>query len=294
MTTSLKPVAYTSAYTVLDASDYNKCLSQIGNQVELIGHIEEVRHDTSRYGKPYVFVNFGDWRGNIVKLSIWSESLPKFNAAISQLAPGQWVSVIGMIEPPYQNLKYRYSHLSINLTQPSQLRFITSSEASHRLGKSSNGQVGAQRVGNQAILEGLRGTTRPPMGARTARQPSPATTPTTPNQAILTAMKQKAGPAQPAGSQFPQLTFSNGRQTPAGQTSKCFVATAVYGDPWHPDVKCLREFRDCWLSRSAVGRSAIRCYEHFGPHLARVVERNFILRDGTRKVISTFVRFLRR
>jgi hypothetical protein len=260
MTTAPKPVAYSSAYTVLDASDYVSCLRQVGNQVELIGCIVEVKHDTSRYGKPFVFVNFGDWRGKNVKLSIWSESLPKFSSAIAQLAPGNWVSVIGMIEPPYQsrNPRFSYSHLSISLTQPSQLRFITGSEATYRLGQRANGRAEAQRGGNQAILDSLRGTTPRPIRISPHTAPVIPPTPSSGNQAILNAMKGASAPTSPGtGSRSSQPPSMSSRQAPAGQSSKCFVATAVYGDPSHPDVVSLREFRDRCLSQYTGGRVAI-------------------------------------
>jgi len=287
------PVAYASAYSVLDASDYNGCLLQVGNQVELIGRIIEVKHDTSKFGKPYIFVNFGNWKGSIVKLSIWSESLPKFNSAIAQLKPGQWVAAIGMIEPPYVSRRYGYSHLSINMTQASQLRFISSTEANYRLRKSGNGQVRDQRGGNQAILEGLRGTTHRPPRIPPGAAPVPPPVRASGNRAILDAMRGASAPgAPPAGSRMSHPSLTSSRQTPAGPSSKCFVATAVYGNACHPDVVSLREFRDRCLSQHAGGRVAIRLYERAGPHLARLVECSLILREGMRKALSLFVRLL--
>lgn len=59
------------------------------------------------------------------------------------------------------------------------------------------------------------------------------------------------------------------------QTACCFVATAVYGDPWHPDVAVIRSWRDRHLASGAPGRFGMRvlaaAYQWFGPRLARRV-----------------------
>src|SRR5260221_2981232 len=55
------------------------------------------------------------------------------------------------------------------------------------------------------------------------------------------------------------------------QTKKvlCFVATAVYGTRYHPNVIILQTFRDRHLATSSIGRSFIRVYYRIGPILAR-------------------------
>jgi hypothetical protein len=64
--------------------------------------------------------------------------------------------------------------------------------------------------------------------------------------------------------------------------SGCFVASAVYGDPDHPDVDALRLWRDRHLRPGARGRSLVRvivaAYEHLGPFAARATERHPALR----------------
>jgi hypothetical protein len=50
--------------------------------------------------------------------------------------------------------------------------------------------------------------------------------------------------------------------------AKCFVATAVFGDPAAPEVVRLCRFRDEILQRFALGRLAVRWYWQLGPRLA--------------------------
>lgn len=56
-----------------------------------------------------------------------------------------------------------------------------------------------------------------------------------------------------------------------GPDRTCFIATAAYADPEHPDVKFLREFRDNWLIRRTWGRLFVQFYWFVGPTFARFV-----------------------
>jgi hypothetical protein len=80
-------------------------------------------------------------------------------------------------------------------------------------------------------------------------------------------------------------------ETKSGAT--CFVASAAYDDPNHPDVVFLRRFRDTVLSRHATGRTFIRIYWILGPVLAKPVSRFPFLRHVSRQVISSIIRLLK-
>ncbi|WP_296762323.1 calcium-binding protein [Sediminimonas sp.] len=79
----------------------------------------------------------------------------------------------------------------------------------------------------------------------------------------------------------------------AGQGS-CFVATAAYRDPWHPDVVFLRAFRDQWLVHRAWGRAFVTFYWWVGPKMAAPVRRSAWLAFGFRVLISGIVRTLQK
>jgi hypothetical protein len=69
----------------------------------------------------------------------------------------------------------------------------------------------------------------------------------------------------------------------------CFVATAAYGEPNHPDVILLRRFRDEMLHRSETGRRFISWYWRTGPKLARMIIRSPILCRVARSVLKPIV-----
>lgn len=79
-------------------------------------------------------------------------------------------------------------------------------------------------------------------------------------------------------------------QSPSG--GGCFVATAAYGDAYHPDVAALRRFRALRLRQSLLGRSFIRLYWVVGPVLARCVRPDRISGKMARRLLSPLSRWL--
>jgi len=84
------------------------------------------------------------------------------------------------------------------------------------------------------------------------------------------------------------------KQDLEGAHGTCFVATAAYRDPWHPDVVFLRAFRDQWLVNRAWGRLFIAFYWRVGPVMAGPVRRNARLARAFKAVIAGIVCVLRK
>lgn len=57
-------------------------------------------------------------------------------------------------------------------------------------------------------------------------------------------------------------------------TTKCFIATAVYGDPLHPSVIALRRFRNEALLTNLPGRLLVKAYYRFSPPVADFTKRH--------------------
>ncbi|EMP2575803.1 serine/threonine protein kinase [Serratia marcescens] len=191
----VKP-GYIGAYTVLSALEYSACLKRVGDKVEVIGKIIDVKLNKTRNGKPYIFVNFGDWRGNIFKISIWSEGISALPSKPDASWIGKWISVIGLMEPPYVSGKYKYSHISITVTAIGQMTVLSETDARWRLaGPSDSRQTLTSTSSNQEALERIKGksTTSTPMPV--------STNATTANQAILNKLRASTQTVAPASAQ---------------------------------------------------------------------------------------------
>lgn len=57
-------------------------------------------------------------------------------------------------------------------------------------------------------------------------------------------------------------------------TTKCFIATAVYGDPLHPAVIALRRFRNEALLTNLPGRLLVKVYYRLSPPVAEFAKRH--------------------
>lgn len=185
--------AYVGAFDVVDASKFPLVARQVGNKVELVGQVTKVHFAKTKYGKPYAFVFF-DHSKQGVKLNIWSEGLAKLASKPSNAWTGKWLSVQGLVDPPYTSYKYGTS-LSITITANNQLRHLTETEARHRLGGTGTRQSQGTR-GNREILEDLIAT--PTRGSKSTVTPAPR--PATPllsrNQAILDSISPGQGSKQ--------------------------------------------------------------------------------------------------
>jgi hypothetical protein len=137
-----RAAAYIPAYPVVDALNFPAALQRVGDRVELIGRIVEIKPGSRKRGKGrakrYVFINFGSWRGNIVKISIWSDGLAKLKEQPSNAWIGRWVSVTGLMDVPYESKRQGYKHLSITVQEDGQIQQLDEAEAGFRLASISN------------------------------------------------------------------------------------------------------------------------------------------------------------
>jgi hypothetical protein len=116
-------------------------MQRVGQRIELIGRIHAVRHGVGKRGqgkgKPYVFVNFENRLGNIVKLTIWSEGLSQLRELPDNTWIGRWISVVGLTDAPYSGRHFNrhYTHVGITIESPQQINVIPEREAKFRLGQ---------------------------------------------------------------------------------------------------------------------------------------------------------------
>lgn len=210
-TTSARP-GYIGAYAVLSATDYAACFKAVGDKVEVIGRIVEVKHDkTRRGGKPYIFINFGPWKGNIFKVSIWPDGMAHVKSKPDESWVGKWVSVVGLMEPPFSSQKFGYSHLSVSVGTAGTMTPITEQEARWRLagaGKAA-GNFTAATSSNQQTLDRIKCIS----GSVSAISSSSASTSapaTSSNTQVLQKIRAASASSLPASSPSPS---SAGRST---------------------------------------------------------------------------------
>ena len=285
---------YLSAFPVLDGTNYAACLHFVGDKVELIGKIVDVREDTTYHGKPYVFINFGHWQGSIVKISIWSEGLAALSNKPNSSWIGEWISVVGLMEPPYVSKKYKYSHLSISITQGNQLHIINENEARYRLAGSSTRTAGQNaKTPNQSVLETLQGgsastrTVLPQSSSLGNKKNSPASRSS--NQTILQQMQSSQSHSPKPTVVRPVENYQ--RNSPQGRSSSnsnCFIATFVYG-PDAFETNVLRKWRDRYLLTNFAGRVFVSAYYLFSPATIPFLKRNKWLNKTVKSILDKIV-----
>lgn len=193
---------YMGVYDVIDATNYALCLRRVGDKVEVIGRIADVKLGQSHSGKQYIFINFGDWRGQIFKVSIWSEGLAAISTKPDASWVGKWISVVGLMEPPYTNRKFKYSHLSISVAAKGQMNVLAEAEAKFRLASASKAVTPLSA--NKDALDKIKGR---PSSSPAIRAPAPASSS---NQSVLDNIRKAQGTTPPRTAHSP----SHGVQQP--------------------------------------------------------------------------------
>lgn len=86
-----------------------------------------------------------------------------------------------------------------------------------------------------------------------------------------------------------QVTVRNKRASLSERVGGCFVATACFGDEFHPAVVVLREFRDTCLRDRPSGRSFVAWYYRNSPPYAKIIEERAPLRATVRLLLAPVV-----
>ncbi|MCE9540468.1 MAG: hypothetical protein K8R85_14805, partial [Bacteroidetes bacterium] len=104
-------------------------LEHFGEKIEVVGRIDAVKSNTTKYGDPYTFLNFGVWPAQTFTIVIWQEGIAalKANGISPSSLVGKWVSVTGVIAS-YGNKPQTVIEL------PNQIQILASeAEANQRL-----------------------------------------------------------------------------------------------------------------------------------------------------------------
>ena len=314
---------YYSTYPIVDATDYNSGLSNVGNVVEMIGQITEVKQAFARNRKPYVFINFGNWKGNIIKIAIWSEALDLLQQKPDQSWIGRWVSVTGLMDPPYSSQQYKYTHLSVTIAKNNQMTFLTESQAKFRLAGSNqlviNSGNNRSLIGNQSqntnqpIKQAVQTTSSGQVSNRdllnslknnnTSTPANSTRRPVVPTNVLYTnrsQSQQNYNTNQPSASYTPNQSKNSAilnqiqqqaRQNTAKQSSGCFISTEIYGLD-SPQTNKFRAWRDNTLQKTVYGRLFIKFYYRVSPYIVDLIRASKPLKTCFEKILGYMLRVI--
>ena len=81
-------------------------------------------------------------------------------------------------------------------------------------------------------------------------------------------------------------------RTNSNSSEGCYIATMVYGDYNHPQVRVLREFRDQTLAKTIFGRLFIKFYYFTSPKLVAILKDNLFINKQIKKLLDKFIDYL--
>ncbi|RIJ85176.1 hypothetical protein RSP822_17210 [Ralstonia solanacearum] len=172
---------YLPVHTVIDASNFAAAFKELGEVVELVGKVMSVKADgRTRNGRPYAFVNFGNWRtGDSVRLTIWSQVLEKMQAKPQDSwEDDKWISIKGLL----QKREEANGRITVQLvvSTPTQIHFISEEEAQYRLNSDRPDAIGGSPTVSTPVISNaklLAGMERPPSATPKPIAPLPAQSP---------------------------------------------------------------------------------------------------------------------
>jgi hypothetical protein len=106
-----------SQYEILEANAIEDLLSRAGHKIQVIGRVTSIHQGSTKYGQPYMFLNFGDWRKGCFYLVVWSQTMGLFSGRDFQSYKDKWVSVTGLLST-YKNRP------QIHIDMPSQIQVL--------------------------------------------------------------------------------------------------------------------------------------------------------------------------
>jgi hypothetical protein len=87
----------------------------------------------------------------------------------------------------------------------------------------------------------------------------------------------------------PPVTDGTSSPPSSGGKSGCFIATAAFGSYLDPHVVVLRNFRDNFLLKSALGTAFVRFYYATSPPIADFIREHVVLRTVTRWLLTPLI-----
>ena len=158
---SASTAAYIGAYKVIDASDFDATIKEVGNRIELVGQIMSVAPGIGKHGrakdKPYVLINFGKWWIKSVTFSIWPDALSTFSTPPDKSWVGTWICASGLIGKPFEGKSRKGAYVSVGLaiSDAGEIMRLSEEEALFRLGRGKRKPAKSRTIGGDERASGL-------------------------------------------------------------------------------------------------------------------------------------------
>ena len=221
-------IQYISQYPVINASDYDGFQKNVGQMVELVGRIQNVKSGTNKYGKPYIFVNFSDPRRSGVKINIWNNAIESGGVLPAESWIGKWVTIKGLVEPPFTSPIVNASHIAITANALSQISRLTEDEAKYRLGEIK--VEGGESTGgsNSDLLKTLMGVNQNTKNNVSLTPPSSISSPPASNTptAMTIAMQNAGSKKTPNQLALEAMRNAGSKTTPLPSTPRVVTSSA--------------------------------------------------------------------
>ncbi len=235
-------------FPVLGALEKHRLLEYEGQVVTVYGRVTDIKHGMTKYNKPYVFINFADWRQGHFKLTIWSEGLEYLEGRGIDVDDYEdsMISFTGLIE------EYRGTPgITFSPEKADKINVISGDERS-RLDKEA-------RLWKEEEDDNTEYTIKASSSKSTNAEYWSVSSSQS-NRAILKEIEESAKKPQKSTAK----KASNGN---------CWIAGAVFNDPLHPRVMELRRWRDEVLRPRWWGRVLIRLYYCTGPMVSHWLKK---------------------
>ena len=213
---------------MVDGRSFATVMKRVGDKVELIGQIVSVKSGIGKKGRgkgrPYVFINFGPWNRQSVKITIWSEGLGAMSNPPNEAWVNRWISVTGLVEPPYDGQHYGkpYTNVGITVVSNNQIIPLSEKDARFRLSDGASTLSSPAKKNNEDILQGLSGKPDSGRSSSFKQLPGPPrSTPTAPvtlgsrNEQILAGLKSPSAPSSSSSSSSSSTPRPSGTPEPS-------------------------------------------------------------------------------
>jgi hypothetical protein len=87
----------------------------------------------------------------------------------------------------------------------------------------------------------------------------------------------------------PQAVIEEGVSGGGAAAGRCFIATAIYGSPLHPDVQVLRNFKNEYILTNSIGKALVKFYYKVSPPLADYIKEHKTVRKVARFILLPVV-----